>query len=315
MKIWRKSRLSECHANLFANGRVRAIYVNILMMCAAMLSLASCSSESKDGDWDPMVWKTEVPVVKTTDGIYEVSADGATFTFSCHNYSKPWFSEAEVDGEPILPPYMDEIGYGLIYGENFRAEIHSNKLSIEFKPNKTAQTTNTSITVTAGDIFYTFRFKQFASTVWQYTCQVKYSLYSVSDDLLRFYDITTEYLGIDGQQHTEVITDKSWNYIPEPVGFADIPEDFKCKIVAVRKSELSELTADYYEIGYGVDVHVNFLNADGKVVSKIKHTLPDSFTFETDKTGMQNFLESTPKIEITDYSQKFDKADLIEKLK
>ncbi len=315
MKIWRKSRLSECHAYLFANGRVRAIYVNTLMMCAAMLSLASCNSDDKDGDWDPMVWKTEVPVVKTTDGIYEVSADGATFTFSCRNYSKPWFSEAEVDGEPILPPYMDEIGYGLIYGENFRAEIHGNKLSIEFKPNKTAQTTNTSITVTAGDIFYTFRFKQFASTVWQYTCQVKYSLYSVSDDLLRFYDITAEYLGIDGKQHTEVITDKSWSYIPEPVGFADIPEDFKCKIVAVRKSELPELTADYYEIGYGVDVHVNFLNADGKVVSKIKHTLPDSFTFETDKTGMQHFLESTPKIEITDYSQKFDKADLIEKLK
>ena len=278
----------------------------------AAISLASCSSE--DGDWDPMVWKAEVPV-QTTDKVYNVSEDGETIIFSCLNYSKPWFAGAEVDGEPILPPLMDEIGYGLIYGENFRAEIHGNKLSIEFKPNKKAQATNTSITVTAGDIFYTFRFKQFASTVWQYTCQVKYSLYSVSDDLLRFYDITAEYLGIDGKQHTEVITDKSWSYIPEPVGFADIPEDFKCKIVAVRKSELPELTADYYEIGYGVDVHVNFLNADGKVVSKIKHTLPDSFTFETDKTGMQHFLESTPKIEITDYSQKFDKADLIEKLK
>ena len=281
-------------------------------MMLAAISLASCSSE--DGDWDPMVWKAEVPI-QTTDKVYNVSGDGETITFSCLNYSKPWFAGAEVDGEPILPPLMDEAGYGLIYGENFRAEIHGNKLSIEFKPNKTAQTTNTSITVTAGDIFYTFRFKQFASTVWQYTCQVKYSLYSVSDDLLRFYDITAEYLGIDGKQHTEVITDKSWSYIPEPVGFADIPEDFKCKIVAVRKSELPELTADYYEIGYGVDVHVNFLNADGKVVSKIKHTLPDSFTFETDKTGMQHFLESTPKIEITDYSQKFDKADLIEKLK
>ena len=278
----------------------------------AAISLASCSSE--DGDWDPMVWKAEVPI-QTTDKVYNVSGDGETITFSCLNYSKPWFAGAEVDGEPILPPLMDEIGYGLIYGENFRAEIHGNKLSIEFKPNKKAQATNTSITVTAGDIFYTFRFKQFASTVWQYTCQVKYSLYSVSDDLLRFYDITAEYLGIDGKQHTEVITDKSWSYIPEPVGFADIPEDFKCKIVAVRKSDLPELTADYYEIGYGVDVHVNFLNADGKVVSKIKHTLPDSFTFETDKTGMQHFLESTPKIEITDYSQKFDKADLIEKLK
>ena len=50
MKIWRKSRLSECHANLFANGRVRAIYVNIFVMCAAMLSLASCSSDDDDKD-------------------------------------------------------------------------------------------------------------------------------------------------------------------------------------------------------------------------------------------------------------------------
>ena len=294
--------------------RTMKLWRNILVMTAAMLSLASCSSDEKDGDWDPMVWKAEVPV-QVTDGIYDVSADGGTLTFTCRNYSKPWFAGAEVDGEPILPPLMDEIGYGLIYGENFRAEIHGNKLSIEFKPNKKAQATNTSITVTAGDIFYTFRFKQFASTVWQYTCQVKYSLYSVSDDLLRFYNITAEYFGIDGQQHTEVITDKSWSYIPEPVGFADIPEDFKCKIVAVRKSDLPELTADYYEIGYGVDVHVNFLTADGKLVSNIKHTMPDTFTFETDKTGMQKFLESTSKIEITDYSQKFDKADLIERLK
>ena len=294
--------------------RTMKLWRNILVMTAAMLSLASCSSDEKDGDWDPMVWKAEVPV-QVTDGIYDVSADCGTLTFTCRNYSKPWFAGAEVDGEPILPPLMDEIGYGLIYGENFRAEIHGNKLSIEFKPNKKAQATNTSITVTAGDIFYTFRFKQFASTVWQYTCQVKYSLYSVSDDLLRFYNITAEYFGIDGQQHTEVITDKSWSYIPEPVGFADIPEDFKCKIVAVRKSDLPELTADYYEIGYGVDVHVNFLTADGKLVSNIKHTMPDSFTFETYKTGMQKFLESTSKIEITDYSQKFDKADLIERLK
>ena len=28
----------------------------------AAFSLVSCSSESKDGDWDPMVWKAEVPV-------------------------------------------------------------------------------------------------------------------------------------------------------------------------------------------------------------------------------------------------------------
>jgi len=137
------------------------IWRNTLVMCAAMLSLASCSSESKDGDWEPMVWKAEVPV-QTTDKVYNVSEDGETIIFSCLNYSKPWFSEAEVDGEPILPPYMDKIDYGLIYDESFRAEMHGNKLTVDFKANDSAQPRNTKITVTAGDIFYTFRFKQFA---------------------------------------------------------------------------------------------------------------------------------------------------------
>ena len=172
-----------------------------LTMLAAF-SLASCSSEALDGDWDPMVWKAEVPV-RTTDGIYNVSADGETFTFSCNNYSRPWFSEARVDGEPILPPYMDEIDYALIYGETFYAEIHGNKLTIVFMANESVQPRNTTIEVTAGDIFYTFRFKQFANTLvaepvekeikteadieYEQQCPVeKYAMYLGTGNLIRF---------------------------------------------------------------------------------------------------------------------------------
>ncbi len=281
----------------------------------AAFSLASCSSNKEDGDWDPMVWKAEVPVVKSNDGVYDVSAEGATFTFSCGNYSKPWFSEAEVDGEPILSPYMDKIDYGLIYGDNFRAEMHGNKLTVDFKANDSAQPRNTTITVTAGDIFYTFRFKQFASNMWQSVCQVKYSLLGVSNDLLRFYDVTAEYFGIDGQPHNETITGSSWNYIPEPIIITDAPEEFKCKITATRKANLPELAEDYYEIGYGIDARVTFLNANGDEVYSVKHTQPSSFTWETDKVGMQKFLETTPEIEITNYSLMASKADLIERLK
>ena len=43
-KIWRKSRLSESHANPLAGGRARAIYVIGLAMLAAF-SIASCSSD------------------------------------------------------------------------------------------------------------------------------------------------------------------------------------------------------------------------------------------------------------------------------
>ena len=73
------------------------IWRNIFMMLAAF-SLASCSSESKDGDWDPMVWKAEVPV-QTTDKVYNVSEDGETIIFSCtiqnHGSPKPRLMESQ----------------------------------------------------------------------------------------------------------------------------------------------------------------------------------------------------------------------------
>ena len=48
-KLWRKTRLNECHANSFANGRMGAIYVISFMMLAPF-SLASCSSYDSEQD-------------------------------------------------------------------------------------------------------------------------------------------------------------------------------------------------------------------------------------------------------------------------
>ena len=77
MKLWRKSRLSECHANSFANGRTGTIYVIAFMMLAAMLSLASCSSDDEDynsnnliGTWDKV------------EGVGVVSEGYVEYTFS-----------------------------------------------------------------------------------------------------------------------------------------------------------------------------------------------------------------------------------------
>ena len=279
-------------------------------MMLAAFSLASCSKE-KDGDWDPMKWNADEPV-QITDGVYNVSADEGTVSFSCSNYSKPWLSSAKVNGEDIHP---DKDNSGLIDSENFRAEIQGNKLSVHFKANESAQERSFSITVTAGDIFYTFNFEQAADPVWQSTCEVKYAIYAISDDMLKYYDFTVEYLDIDGQQHTEVITDNKWYYEPEPLSLADAPEEFKCRIVAVRKDNLPELTEDYYRIGYGVDVHVAFLNTSGEVVFKDKQPQISSFSWATDKKGMQQFLENTPEIEIATCSPTISKADMIQRLK
>jgi hypothetical protein len=122
-----------------------------------MLSITSCNGD--DGDWDDMKWKIETPSVRKTNGIIEVSENGGTYIFVCRNYSSFWFSNVSEDGIEVLPPYMDA-DYPIVFSENFRAEIHGNRMTVIFNANKTSQTRQFTIGVTAGDIFDTFKFKQ-----------------------------------------------------------------------------------------------------------------------------------------------------------
>lgn len=132
--------------------------ISFCVLLACMLF--SCDIVERDGDWDPMLWE-KVDYPKSGE-VYQVPASGSTLTFSCLNYSRYWFSHAKEDGQEVLPPYIDYLAYPLIYGDYFRAEIHDNKLSIVFEPNEGAHARNTYITVTAGDIFHTFKFTQAA---------------------------------------------------------------------------------------------------------------------------------------------------------
>ena len=127
----------------------------------AAFSLASCSSYEPDGKWDSMVWKAEVPV-QTTDGVYNVSEAGTEFTFSCQNYSSPWIENAMSNGEYFYPP-REANDFHTITTDWFKAEMSRNKLKVILEPNKTAEERTLQLTVTAGDIFYTFKFKQFAN--------------------------------------------------------------------------------------------------------------------------------------------------------
>lgn len=133
----------------------------ILVMTVAILSLVSCDIADPDGKWTPMDWEAEVPV-QITDGIYNVSAAGSEFTFACQNYSKPWIADALFNGKYYFPPReLDD--YRTITVDWFKAEISGNKLKVVFEANQTAEERPIQLTVTAGDCFYTFKFKQFAN--------------------------------------------------------------------------------------------------------------------------------------------------------
>lgn len=133
----------------------------ILVMTVAVISLASCDIADPDGKWTPMDWEAEVPV-QITDGIYNVSAAGSEFTFACQNYSKPWIADALFNGKYYFPPReLDD--YRTITIDWFKASISGNKLNIVIDANETAEERQIELTVTAGDCFYTFKFKQLAN--------------------------------------------------------------------------------------------------------------------------------------------------------
>lgn len=160
MKIWRKTRKIESHASRFANGRL-SVMGAIFFVVLATVTLASCSIEEPDGKWDSMVWLADTPN-QITDGVINVSANGCEMTFSCRNYSSPWIENAEFAGEYYYPP-REGNNYHTVTTDWFYAEMKGNKLKVTFERNETTTERPIVLTVTAGDIFYTFKFKQFAN--------------------------------------------------------------------------------------------------------------------------------------------------------
>ena len=138
----------------------------IAVAMTATIILASCGSDEHDdlvGDWDNMIWKTEVKATKQ-DGAYMVPATGGELTFSCKNYQHPWIADAEYAGEYYNPDVQDDehhpINWKKLTLDWFKAEITDNQLKVTFAPNQATSERPIKLTVTAGDIFYSFNFKQ-----------------------------------------------------------------------------------------------------------------------------------------------------------
>ena len=126
------------------------------VMCGLMF--VACSSMERDGDWDAMKWSA-LDGQRAEKGVYIVDAEAHTLHFACKNYRGPWISEALEDGA-MYYPLADSGDYRIIQGTHFSASIVGNELSVAFPENTTADAHSVTLTVTAGDIFYTFRFLQ-----------------------------------------------------------------------------------------------------------------------------------------------------------
>ncbi len=107
-----------------------------------------------------MEWVLEVPVPSYANN-YSIPASGRELVFVCKNYSSPWLSNAKSNGVYFYPDAGNNTPQ-TIATDWFKAEIGGNVLKVVFKANDTAKQRPLQLTVTAGDIFYEFTFKQLA---------------------------------------------------------------------------------------------------------------------------------------------------------
>ena len=135
------------------------IMKKILSLFIVMLLFHGCSDP--DGLWDKMKWYAEVPVNKASDGTYIVSADGETLSFICKNYSYSWLSFITCNGKAIYSITVDD-DYHSFSTDWLKVEIEGRRLVIVFEANETDEDKLLDVDVTAGDIFYKFKFKQLA---------------------------------------------------------------------------------------------------------------------------------------------------------
>ena len=131
----------------------------IVIAIIAALSFTSCNEDVERalGDWDEMIWKTEAQTTQKDDA-YIIDANGGEITFTCSNYSAPWLADAD----SLDKHYYIEYDVRSYDADWFKADINDNVLKVTFKANPYPAERPLKLTVTAGDIFHAFYFKQSA---------------------------------------------------------------------------------------------------------------------------------------------------------
>ena len=128
-----------------------------ILLIVVLLGLPSCGDEP-DGKWDKMKW-INVDNLTKVNNTYVIPEEGGTFTFECTNYSRPWLSDVVINSEH--QDIFSLESWKEYKNDWFEVKIVDNKVMFTFDDIEEPITGRTvNVTVTAGDIFYTFIFQQ-----------------------------------------------------------------------------------------------------------------------------------------------------------
>ena len=125
-----------------------------------MTSLVLFSSEGKDGDWSPVICKSnDVSNINKKKSNLEVSQAGKSYVFTCENYKYFWVYAIRENGKQMGDDqqFIDCQKYE---DSCISISIEGNRMNVTVFPNEGHQIRNISIGVTAGDISDSFIFEQ-----------------------------------------------------------------------------------------------------------------------------------------------------------
>lgn len=154
---------------IFRNSILYSFAIALMALCNT-----SCSNESLDGDWDPMEWQKVTTEKVKVNGVncYHIPIQGGTYQFKCKNYNGFWINHVRILGTPswteanagdyIFPEMTDGklSDNQNISAEGLKVSIEGSTMNVTFDENQGVLKKYVEVSVTAGDIFDTFRFVQ-----------------------------------------------------------------------------------------------------------------------------------------------------------
>ena len=140
----------------------KRLFKMLMMLAVAGIALSACEKTRMEGDWDPMKWKDESGLA-SIDNIYQVPASGGSYKFHCKNYSSFWISSIEEGGDTYQPGLENNDWQDLSGQWSHVQCLPDGDLVVTFQPlsfYSSASQRTMMLVVTAGDVFYGFRFIQ-----------------------------------------------------------------------------------------------------------------------------------------------------------
>ncbi len=144
--------------NYISNRPMKKISKTLLILMLLIVTATSCGKDEPDGKWEKMKWKEPSNIVKLQEGVYRVPTSGGSFTFICENY-EPWIVFLAENGPYVSYEYPG-VSVRTLIGEWCSVECVKKKVTFTFSPVSDDEVHDFEVTLTAGDIFYTFLFTQ-----------------------------------------------------------------------------------------------------------------------------------------------------------